>query len=256
MNRTAPPIFSDARDPDLAATTTDESVARRDRQRHYDVSFLAPNNDLVDMRVKARALPSIEKAFAALSHSAIVQTDRGHLAVADVWPGDKVRLSDGQFETLLWRGSIVLTPNPAGSPGQDTAMTRITADTLGPNRPDGDLLLGPSARLLHRSPAIKKLTGKPQAFIPAADFVDGNTVLSVQPVRPTPVYQFGFDRHTAVNVGGLAVETLYPGSPFNLGLRGDALAEYLSLFPHKASFDAFGLAAFPPLRLRDLDLLS
>ncbi|WP_234417100.1 Hint domain-containing protein [Loktanella sp. Alg231-35] len=226
--------------------------------RKYEVCYLTPKAKEREFSVQARALPSVESAFSALGPNAIVQTRRGHFAVEDVWPGEDIKLSDGTYERLLWRGKITLSPaNVDGeAASKPTTLTRVTSETYGLNRPEGDLVLGPSARILHRAAGIKRLKGCDRAFIPAADFVDGNTILEIAPTHPTPVYQFGFATHCSMSVNGLDVESLHPGTPFELGLRGAGLTAFLSLFPHKTSFEDFGLLAHPRLRLQDLDLLS
>lgn len=234
------------------ARTQREDIA----QRKYEIMYLDANGRFNEYATVARAHPAFEDAFAALSHGAVVQTQNGHMSVEDVLPGDEVRLADGSFETLLWRGRITLSTG-AGDPRlKKTTLTRITGDALGYSRPSHDLVLGPSARILHRASGIRKVTGVDAAFIPAADFIDGNNVLSLEPTTAVSVYQFGFEAQRCLSVNGIEVETLHPGSAFNLGLRGDALREYLSLFPHKRTFEEFGLMNHPRLRMRDLDLLG
>ena len=235
-----------------AKTQRNEDIA----QRKYEVMYLDAHGRFNEYVTVARAHPAFEDAFAALGHSAVVQTQNGYMSVEDVMPGDDVRLADGSFETLQWRGRITLNLGSEDPKVKKATMTRITGDALGYSRPSQDLVLGPSARILHRASGIRKVTGVDAAFIPAADFVDGNNVLSLEPTTPVSVYQFGFAAQRSLPVNGIEVETLHPGSAFNLGLRGDALREYLSLFPHKRSFEDFGLMNHPRLRMRDLDLLG
>ena len=225
-------------------------------QRKYEVMYLDAQGRFNEFSTIARAHAAFEDAFSVLSHSAIVQTQNGYMSVEDVMPGDEVRIADGSFEKLLWRGRITLGPASNNANSKQTLMTRITGDAMGFSRPSQDLVLGPSARLLHRAGGIRKVAGSDAAFIPAADFVDGNTVLSLEPSAPVSVFQFGFAAQRCLLVNGLEIETLHPGSAFNLGLRGDALREYLSLFPHKQGFEDFGLMDHPRLRLRDLELLG
>ena len=234
------------------ARTQSDEVA----QRKYEVMYLDTQGRFNDFNTIARAHPAFEEAFAALGHSAIVQTQNGLMSVEDVLPGDEVRLADGSYETLLWRGRITLGPAANAANAKQPLMTRITGDALGFSRPSQDLVLGPSARLLHRASGIRKVAGSEAAFIPASDFIDGNNVLSLQPSAPVSVFQFGFAGQRCLMVNGIEVETLHPGSAFNLGLRGDALREYLSLFPHKRGFEDFGIMNHPRLRMRDLDLLG
>lgn len=224
-------------------------------QRKYEVMYLDTFGRFHEFNTIARAHPAFEDAFAALGHNAIVQTQNGFMSVEDVLPGDEVRLADGSYETLQWRGRITLGPSLNAANAKQPMLTRITGDALGFNRPSQDLVLGPAARLLHRANGIRKVAGSDAAYIPAADFVDGNNVLSLQSSTPVSVFQFGFDGQRSLMVNGLEVETLHPGSAFNLGLRGDALREYLSLFPHKRGFEDFGIMNHPRLRMRDLDLL-
>jgi hypothetical protein len=224
-------------------------------QRKYEIIYLTANGEISEITRLARPHPTFEDAFAVLTHSAIVQTANGHMSVEDILPGDELRLADGSFDTLLWRGRITLKADP-DSDKPSPMLTRITGDALGFNRPAPDLVLGPAARLLHRASGVRKLTGCDAAFVPAADFVDGDNVLSLQPTSPVSIYQLGFAKQRSLSVNGIEIETLHPGTAFTLGLRGEVLAEYLSLFPHKRSLEDFGLMGHPRLRLQDLQLLG
>lgn len=219
-------------------------------QRKYEVSYLTADGHLRDQVTMARVHPAFEAAFAALGHGAILQTNFGHMTVEDVFPGDSVRLADGNYDTVLWRGRMTIHPD---SP---QVMTRFTADAMGYERPTHDLVLGPSARILHRANGLRDLTGSETAFIPAADFVDGNNIISLKPNTPLTVYQLGFASQRTMSINGMEIESLHPGTAFTLGLHGDALGEYLSLFPHKQSFEDFGLIDIPRLRMRDLELIA
>ena len=224
--------------------------------RKYNVVYLSHDNQINEFSREAPALPSFEDAFGALGHGAILQTTAGPMAVEDVLPGDEIRLANGQHEKLLWRGSITLGPADPDDNGAHSSLTRLTADALGLNRPSPDLILGPTARLLHRSPGIRTLTGRGSAFLPVRDFVDGTNIIALRPATSVRVYQLGFARHQCLNVNGVEIESLHPGTAFALGLRGDALAQYLALFPHKIDLEDFGDIKSPRLRLRDLELLE
>ncbi|MFQ1701814.1 Hint domain-containing protein [Loktanella agnita] len=224
--------------------------------RKYEIAYLTPSGQIEEISRSAPALSAFEDAFGAFGHGAILQTESGPMAVEDLLPGDKVRLSDGTFDTLRWRGMMTLRPDDQETSPEHAALTRITADALGPARPSPDLVLGPTARLLHRAHGVRTLTGKRAAFVPVRDFVDGNQFIALRPVAPVNVYQLGFAAHQRLSVNGIEIESLHPGTAFSLGLRGDLLSQYLSLFPHKRDFDDFGEMRNPRLRLRDLDLLD
>lgn len=230
----------------------------RDRpsQRKYEIAFLGASGQVEHITRTAPAAPVFEDAFGALGHGAVLQTDIGPVPVEDLVPGDRIRLADGRFDTLLWRGTIVLHPYDPSASAETSSLIRIMADALGYHRPSPDLVLGPTARLFHKAPGVRTLTGSDAAFIPARDFADGIQIIALRPAAPVNVYQLGFDRHERLSVNGLEIESLHPGTAFALGLRGDTLAQYLSLFPHKRNLEAFGTMQNPRLRLRDLDLLD
>ncbi|WP_342078533.1 Hint domain-containing protein [Yoonia sp. SS1-5] len=224
--------------------------------RKYEVAYLTHTGDIAELALMAPATPAFEDSFGALGHGAILQTRNGPMAVEDLLPGDDVRLSNGQFDRLLWRGRMTVLPALSGPDRHNMSLTRVTADALGPQRPAPDVVLGPTARLFHKAPGIRMLTGSAAAYIPAQDFVDGSSFIALSPAAPVNVYQLGFAAHQRLSVNGIEIESLHPGTAFALGLRGEMLAQYLSLFPHKQNLSDFGTLQYPRIRLRDLDLLD
>lgn len=225
-------------------------------KRKYDVTFLNENGDIEEFSVRAPATPAFEDAFCAFGHGAIFQTRKGVMAIEDLLPGDEIRLASGRSDTLLWCGSTTLVPEDDAAQRENRCLVRVTADAYGPQRPSQDLVLGPSARILHKTSATRTPTGAGAALIPVHDFVDGVQMVAIQPVAAVRVYQLGFDQHQILDVGGIHLESLHPGSAFSLGLRGDLLTNFLSLFPHKTRMEDFGTPQLPRLRLRDLELFQ
>lgn len=224
--------------------------------RRIEVVHLSPSHQICDFTRIVPAMPAFEDAFAAFARNSLIQTERGHISVEDLWPGDRIRTVEHGFQPLLWRGMTLVVPQ---AKGQDPAMgrlTRIAADALGHARPMSDLILGPRARLSHAAPGIRQLTGQDRAFLPARDFIDGINVMELTPPAPVQVFHLGFASHERLLAGGVEVESYHPGPAHALGLRGDLLALYLSCFPHMADMDAFGPMALPRLRMADIDLIS
>lgn len=217
------------------------------------------NRYSLDIDDFSRIVPAIgpfDEAFSAFARGSLLQTDRGQLAVEDLLPGDKVRTVDAGFQTLIWRGTTVLSSLAKGQDPSMGQLTRIAADSLGIARPMPDLVLGPRARLAHRSAGVRTLTGKDTALIPVRDFIDGVNVVSLTPPTTVPAYHLGFERHHLLAANGVEVESYHPGPLHQLGLRGDMLALFLSCFPHVDSLEDFGPPALPRLRLSDLDLFE
>lgn len=224
--------------------------------RKYDISYLDMHGNIEDLSRRAPALPAFEDCFGALGHGATVQTKTGPMAVEDLMPGDEVKLDNGTLETLQWRGSMTINPDDDRGDDVNTTLIRVTTDALGPQRPSPDLVLGPTARIHHRSSGVRALTGSQSAFIPAHDFIDGSNFIELRPVAPVRVYQLGFTKHQRFSVNGVLVESLHPGTSFTLGLKGDLLLQFLTLFPHKSGLGDFGTLKHPRLRMRDLELVE
>lgn len=224
--------------------------------RKYEVVHLNRAGDITDFSRIAPAVPAFEEAFAALARGAILQTETGPVAVEDLLPGDRIRTVDHGFQTLIWRGSCAVVPHAVGQSREMGHLTRIAAETFGPSRPGADLVLGPSARLFHRAPGIKVLTGATGAFMPARDFCDGVSVVELTPMTAVQVYHLGFTRHQMITANGVAIESYHPGPAPMLGLKGEMLSLFLSLFPHVRDLSDFGAPAYPRLRVSDLDLFN
>jgi hypothetical protein len=200
--------------------------------------------------------PVFEEAFAAFARGTLLRTDRGLVAVEDLWPGMEVRTFQGRAARLLWRGSTMVVPQGDGQDPVMTRLTRIATEAFGFGRPFEDVVLGPRARIVNRRAGVRLLTGREAALIPAADFVDGVAAVEVTPGAPVEVFHLAFARHEVVVAQGLEVESFHPGPLHSLPLRGDQLSLFLSCFPHLPDLLAFGEPALPRLRLRDLDLFD
>jgi len=262
MDQTQNSIFSENYRPSTRAKLLNPVISDNKtsdtptRKRRFDVMYLDRAGQFCEQSLLAARHPAFEQAFSVLKQGALVQSDRGHLSIEQVYPGDRLRLSDGSYELVQWRGAITVNPDDTAANTPGASLTRIVPDAMGDNRPATDVVLGHGARILYRAPGIKRVSGNDVAFIPAADFIDGNTMLELRPSMPFTLYQLGFHGQRSLDVNGVAVETLHPGTAFNLGLRGDSLRSFLALFPHKSSFEDFGLLHVPRLRLGDLDLLG
>lgn len=214
------------------------------------------SNDIDDFSRLVPAISAFDEAFSAFARGTLLHTERGQMAVEDLLPGDRVRTVDAGFQTLLWRGTTLLS---ARAKGQDPTMgklTRIAADALGIARPMPDLVLGPKARLAHRASGVKTLTGQDTALVPGRDFIDGVNVVSLTPPTTVPAFHLGFARHHLLVASGVEVESYHPGPAHLLGLRGDMLSLFLSCFPHVGGLEDFGPPAMPRLSLSDLDLFE
>jgi hypothetical protein len=224
--------------------------------RRVEVACLTADGQVTEATRLVPAIAVFEDAFAAFSRNTLMSTERGLVAVEDLWPGDRVRTVTNGFQTLLWKGATALVPQAQGQEALMGRLTRITADGLGVARPMPDLVLGPRARLVHRAPGVRTLTGADAALIAVRDFIDGLAVIDLTPPSAVQVFHLGFAGHERLIANGVEVESFHPGPAHALGLRGEALDLYMSCFPHKADLASFGAPCLPRLRLQDLDLFD
>lgn len=224
--------------------------------RYYEVAHLSPDHQTIEKSTLAPAAAPFEDCFAALGRGAVLKTLLGPMAIEDIFPGDTIITASHGAQIVRWRGMMQIVPGAQNSRPEIGTVTRITTEALGYARPTQDLVVGPAARIAHRAPGMKRLTGSERTFVPLRDFIDDTSVIELQPIAPVDVYQLGFDHHCAMDVGGVEIESLHPGLRHMMGLRVDLQQTLMSLFPHKASLDDFGPLLHPRIRMRDLDLFA
>ena len=221
--------------------------------RRYEIVHLLPNGDIDDFSQIAPANRAFEDSFGAIARGGLLKTNRGTMAIEDILPGDQVMTVTHGFQTVKWRGAMTIVPNAEGQDPRMGKLTRVSAGALGLARPAQDLLLGPSARLYQQSPNLLRITGHDAAFVPAEDFIDGINIVEIQPQTSVQAFQIGFDAHERILVNGIELDSHNPGARHQLGLRGEMLDIYLSLFPHVSRIEDFGMLMHPRMSLRDLD---
>lgn len=222
--------------------------------RRYEAVHLAANGDIVEHSHIAPAIPQFEEAFSAFARGTIFQTQFGPVAVEDMLPGDMVLTADGEFERLTWKGSMMLVPSAEGQSPEMRHLTRMAAEAMGLGRPANDTVFGPSARIIHRAPGIKTLTGQSAALVPLRDFIDGVNIVELTPMTSVQVFHLAFEEHQRLVTGGIEVESYHPGLAHRFPLRGDLLRLFMTLFPQMLDFTEFGAPMAPRLKLQDLDL--
>ena len=236
---------------------TDRSERRPQRgkplTRRYEVAYLSPEGQIVSTTRLAPALPQFEDAFCALARGSLITTDRGAVSVEDLLPGDRVLTLERGPEPLRWIGAMTLYP--AGStPGVESGgLVRFTSDRFGHGKPMSDLLLGPSARILHRHARVAEYIGTQCAFAPARGYIDGTSVIRIDPMSPVPVYHLAFDGHRTIRANGIEIESFHPGMPSNATLDPELMALFLALFPHIRRLEDFGPLAQPRLTTFEIE---
>lgn len=195
----------------------------------------------------ARALPAfalLADAFSAFTRGSLVTSVTGPVAIEDLVPGDRIHTSAHGPMPVLWVGATTVPPLDAQTP-----VFRIAADSFGPDRPMPDLLVGPSARLLR---PVRSAPGG-RAFVPVADFEDGESVFRLQVTAPTELYHIAFETQVTLRVNGVEVESFHPGPGLTGRESPDLIALLLSFFPGMDDIGDFGRLAHPRLNAGEFD---
>lgn len=216
--------------------------------RRYDVSALLPNGDIDQFNRVAPATPVFEDAFAAFARGTLIATADGPVAVEDLVPGAMVETVTAGPKPLLWVGAMTVFPEGSdGNGGEGGGLTRLATDALGFGRPQPDLVLGPRARILYRTPGCRALIGAETAFAPARAFVDGDGVIPLTPMSPVRVYHLAFDGQQVLRANGMEVESYHPGLQPEAVMTPETVELFLALFPHIKNFADFGAMPVPRL---------
>ncbi|MEM0935547.1 MAG: Hint domain-containing protein [Pseudomonadota bacterium] len=224
--------------------------------RRYEVAALAPNGDVETFTRVAPATPVFEDAFAALARGTLIATADGPVAVEDLLPGTMVETVTAGPQPLLWVGAMTVYPDRGdGAGGEAGSLTRLAADAFGLGRPAPDLVLGPRARVLYRSPGCRALIGTAEAFAPARGFIDGDQTIQLTPVSPVRVFHLAFHGQQVIRANGMEVESYHPGPEPEAMIQPDMFEMFLGLFPHIEGTDGFGPMNIPRLTAFELERL-
>ncbi len=223
--------------------------------RRFEALALLPDGSLTEITQRAPSHPVFESAFAALARGTIMATEDGPVAIEDLLPGMKVETRDSGYQTLVWIGTMTLSPQMplAHMPAR---LFRIPVDSFGPARPMPDLMLAPHARLLHRSSRLRDVVEGDSALTPITAFEDGNTVIRVAPVSAVSVYHLAFRDHHILRANGLEIESFHPGDDLCSRIGGDSLRLFLSFFPHIVELSDFGPLVEPRLSVDEYEEVS
>lgn len=191
------------------------------------------------------AVPAFEAAFSAFAHGTLITTTRGPVAIEDLEPGMKLITREHGAQPVLWIGAMRLVPQAVATSAHDARMSRVMADSFGFTRPERDLMTGPGARLLRKSPG----GAEDPVLVPVNSLSDGMNVIDIVPPRPVMVYHLGLRKHSTVLANGLDMESFHPGPDFERNMGRNMLSLFLSLFPHVQEPRDFGRLAYERLPL-------
>ncbi len=159
-----------------------------------------------------------------------IRTPTGVVAVEWLRPGDLVLTRDNGPREVLWTGSRHM------SGARLHAMphlrpVRICESALGQGRPDGDLLVSPSHRILLRGPAARALFNTPEVLVRAGDMVDDHAIRTDLTLREVTYHHILLEQHEILFANGIEADSFHPGEADPAGLDPYDHENLLSLIP-------------------------
>lgn len=224
--------------------------------RKFEIASLLPCGGARTSHHLAPATDLFEATSSAFARGALISTPHGPVAIEDLLPGDLVDTVDGDAERVVWIGSTSFVPAQNLPNSSLTGLIRLVDDGYSKGGSLGDLLLGPSARLLQSRPALEQTIGVRSVLTPVRDLEDGYSAFMITPPSPVRLFHLRLARHAAIYAGGRPVETYHPGRGLEDQLGENMRSLFLSLFPDLESFGDFGPLAYPRMSRETLESLT
>ncbi|MFP7569820.1 Hint domain-containing protein [Marivita sp. S2033] len=221
---------------------TFDGQPRRDPSltRTIEAAAYLPDRSVSESSFTVPATPTFETCASAFAQGTLISTVMGPIPVEDLIPGDLVQTHRGP-EPLLWKGSTSYLPNSASGSTSLTHLLRLPGDGLD----QGDLLLGPAARLVIRQEKFAELLNCDAVLAPASEYVDGDRILRITPPGAVRLYHLALRRHGILRANGHELESYHPGRVSETEIGAPARAMLLKMFEHVTDLDGFGGLALP-----------
>jgi hypothetical protein len=145
-------------------------------------------------KIFVRSIPATGAGLQGLAAGVLVRSLAGVIPVEFLEPGDRIVTRSGAQKLV----------SLSVSERRNHALVRIRASTLGHDRPEQDLLVGPDQPILIRDWRARVLYGAEQAVIPACRLVDGEFVV-VERQRQTRLFTLRFADSEVVYAEGIEI---------------------------------------------------
>ena len=159
-----------------------------------------------------------------------IATPEGPRPVQELREGDWVQTRDSGAQQILWIGArritgarLLVMPH--------LRPVRIKAGALGIDRPEEELLVSPSHRMLLRGRAALDLFGTPEVLVAARDLINGGTIAADPSVREVTYIHLLLGRHQVIWANGVETDSFHPADASLPLLDGGDRERLLVLLP-------------------------
>ena len=159
-----------------------------------------------------------------------IRTPDGLVLVEDLREGDRVQTKDNGAQEIMWKGSRRMTG------ARMFAMphlrpVRIKAGALGVERPDEELLVSPSHRMLIQGKEAMALFNTPEILVAVKDLINGKTITVDVTVPEVTYIHMLLPDHQILWANGVETESFHPANATLSVLDDSDRARLLAQFP-------------------------
>ena len=272
LNQDAPPTRKE-NDPDKFAGLMDNSFVVTDGGKSYTVTLIEVGRGSQPLLMFLDEIPprnsdlwivhhtlgtmSLDKAaqesggVICFTPGTLIRTDTGLSRIEDLREGDFVQTKDNGRQPVRWIGKRRM------SGARLFAMPhlrpiRFHANALGMTRPDHDLLVSPSHRMLIKGDVAQSLFNTPEVLVTAKDLINGRTVTVDTHLREVTYIHVLLEHHQVMWANGVETESFHPASAALESLDAADRARLLAEYP-QLSFDPHTYGAYARRNLSQSD---
>jgi hypothetical protein len=157
-----------------------------------------------------------------------IHTPDGPRLVEELREGDMVQTKDNGAEEIQWIGRRRMTGARLFAMPYLRPI-RIKAGAFGGDRPDEELLVSPSHRILLEGEEARALFNTPEVLVTARDLVNHSTVTVDAALREVTYIHLMLPRHQVLWANGVETESFHPASTALSTLADEDRARLLAL---------------------------
>lgn len=159
-----------------------------------------------------------------------IRTDRGEVLVEDIEEGDRIQTKDDGLQNVLWKGERRVSGARLHAMPEMRPI-RLRAGALGVDRPEDDLVVSPSHRLLVKGARARELFNTDEVLVRATDLINDRTVVRDLTLTSVTYVHLLLPRHEVVFANGLETESFHPAGEALDSVEAQSRGRLLDMMP-------------------------
>ena len=181
----------------------------------------------------AKRGPGAAPGVICFAAGTMIATPEGPRPVEALAEGGRVQTKDDGAQEILWTGRRRMTGARLHAMPHLRPI-RVRSGALGPELPDGDLIVSPQHRLLIRGRAAEALFQTPEVLVAAEDLVNDRSIMVDRQLREVTYIHLMLERHQVLWANGVETESFHPANTALDTIAPDQRARLLACWPRLA----------------------